>query len=169
MNRELWILRHAKAEINTEIDDFDRALKKRGVKAAKRMGLWMKQQHLQPDLVISSPALRAISTTRLICPMLGIAEQDIQQDKRLYLADLYMLKGVLAERAEGYQRVLLVGHNPGLEDLLIELAESIPEFNKLLPTTGLARLRLSVNWQGLYSGCAELVTITHVKALPEID
>ena len=51
MSRELWVLRHAKAEQNITIDDFDRALKKRGKQSAQRMGEWLKQQQLIPDLL----------------------------------------------------------------------------------------------------------------------
>jgi phosphohistidine phosphatase len=169
MSRELWLLRHAKAETNANIDDFDRNLKKRGKHAAKRIGLWMKQQQFRPDLVLSSPALRAISTTRLVCPYIGIAEQDILQDGRLYFADKGRLKSVLAESAGQAQRVLLVGHNPGLEELLIDLAASIPEMDKLMPTSAFVRLDMPDHWQNLTSGCAELVSITHAKALMEGD
>lgn len=169
MARELWLLRHAKAETNDSIDDFDRVLKKRGKQAAKDMGLWMKAQQLLPDLVISSPATRAIATARLVCPALGIAEQDIWQDRRLYFADKNRLKQVLAESAGQAQRVLLVGHNPGLEDLLLDLVATMPDLDKLMSTATLARLVMPDDWQDLPSSCAELVGIMHAKALPEAD
>lgn len=169
MARELWLLRHAKAETNDSIDDFDRVLKKRGKQAAKDMGLWMKGQQLQPDLVISSPATRAIATARWVCPALGIAEQDIVQDRRLYFADKNRLKLVLAESAGQAQRVLLVGHNPGLEDLLLDLVATMPELDGVMPTATLARLAMPDTWRDLPSGCAQLVGIMHAKALPDSD
>ncbi len=165
MSRELWLLRHSKAEINGNIDDFDRALKKRCKKAAQRMGLWMKQQQLQPDWVISSPAIRALSTARLVCPIIGIAEQDIHPDKRLYMANLEVLHSVLASCSQQSKRVLLIGHNPGLEELLHYLAESLPELEKLMPTTAFVRLSMPDAWHDLSPGCAELREITHVKSL----
>jgi len=62
MSRELWLLRHAKAKQNDSIEDFDRALKKRGKQAVQNLGVWLQQQNLIPDFVVSSPAKRAIST-----------------------------------------------------------------------------------------------------------
>jgi phosphohistidine phosphatase len=165
MSRELWLLRHAKAEINGNIDDFDRALKKRGKKAAESMAEWMKNQHLKPDFVISSPAIRAIATARLVCPVLGIAEQDIHQNRQLYMASPETLKNILAQCPEQANRVLVVGHNPGLEDLLLELAISVPRMEKIMPTAALARLKLPNSWQELGVDCAELIDITHAKAL----
>lgn len=67
MSRELWLLRHAKAKRGEGLEDFDRALKKRGKKAAQQVGEWLQQQQLIPDLIISSPAKRAIDTaTRVL-------------------------------------------------------------------------------------------------------
>jgi len=67
------------------------------------------------------------------------------------------------------RRVLLVGHNPELEDLLIHLAgaDNLPDTDKLLPTAALARLIMPDNWTHLEAGCAKLLSITNPKSLPE--
>jgi phosphohistidine phosphatase len=169
MSRELWVLRHAKAEQNITIDDFDRALKKRGKQAAQRMGEWLKQQQLIPDLVISSPAKRAITTARRVLEAMDVSEVTITEDKRVYAEGFERLKTVLAECPAEAQRVLLVGHNPELEDLLVHLVgiDQLPDSDKLLPTTAFARLEMPDDWTQLSAGSAQLLSITLVKSLPQ--
>lgn len=169
MSRELWVLRHAKAEQNITIDDFDRALKKRGKQAAQRMGEWLKQQQLIPDLVISSPAKRAITTAKRVLEAMDVSEVVITEDKRVYAEGFERLKTVLAECPAEAQRVLLVGHNPELEDLLVHLVgiDQLPDSDKLLPTTAFARLEMPDDWTQLSAGSAQLLSITLVKSLPQ--
>ncbi|MDO9215413.1 MAG: histidine phosphatase family protein [Methylococcales bacterium] len=168
MSRELWVLRHAKAEQNITIDDFDRALKKRGKQAAQRMGEWLKQQQLIPDLVISSPAKRAITTAKRVLEAMDVSDVTITEDKRVYAEGFERLKTVLAECPAEAQRVLLVGHNPELEDLLVHLVgiDQLPDSDKLLPTTAFARLEMPDDWTQLSAGSAHLLSITLVKSLP---
>ena len=167
MSRELWILRHGKAERYDYTEDFDRTLKKRGKRDAKRMGEWLKDQHLLPDLVISSPATRAYMTAKIACEALGIDRQHIQLEKRLYDEGLTRVRSVLAELPVTCKRVLLVGHNPELEDLLTYLVErsALPDIDKLLPTAALAGLTLPEDWSQLNPGCAQLLSITYPKRL----
>jgi phosphohistidine phosphatase len=169
MSRELWLLRHGKAERFDSSEDYDRALKKRGKRDAKRMGAWLKEGQLLPDVVISSPANRAITTAKIVCDVIGIDHQLIQQEKRLYDEGLVRVKSVLADCPATFSRVLLVGHNPELEDLLTYLLKdtNLPEVQKLLPTTALARLVLPDDWTQLNQGCAELLSITYPKSLTE--
>jgi phosphohistidine phosphatase len=169
MSRELWLLRHAKSDRNIITNDFDRSLNKRGQLAAQRVGIWMKQQDLMPDIVMSSPAQRAISTTKIVCSAIGIPVHEIQQDRGLYGAGLDSIKSILAACVVSANKVLLVGHNPELEDLLIFLVGSgnVPDVEKLLPTAALARLVMPDNWLRLKAGCARLLSITHAKSLSE--
>jgi phosphohistidine phosphatase len=169
MNRELWLLRHGKADRSLNIEDFDRPLKKRGKRAAQQVGVWMKQQNLIPDLVISSPAQRAIATAQIVCTAIGLSDRDIKQDKRLYAEGFERLKDVLAASPNNAKNVLLVGHNPELEDLLIYLAgtANVPNEGKLLPTAALARLKMPDEWTRLENGCASLLSIIHPKSLSE--
>ncbi|MDD5319705.1 MAG: histidine phosphatase family protein [Methylococcales bacterium] len=169
MSRELWLLRHGKSDRNISMDDFDRPLKKRGKRAARRIGEWLQQQRLIPDWAVSSPAIRAITTAQIVHKAIDTQGLEIQQDKRLYQEGFERLKTVLAECPMEAGRVLLVGHNPELEDLLIHLvgAASLPDTDKLLPTAALARLLMPDDWSHLEAGCAELVSITCAKFLPE--
>ena len=171
MSRELWLLRHGKSERDLEMDDFDRPLKKRGKRNARQLGAWMRQQQLIPDTVLSSPAKRAIATAKLVYKYIGDDCKRIQQDKRLYFQSVEQLKAVLAECPKNSKRVLLVGHNPELEELLIDLIGSanVPDTEKLLPTAALARITIPDDWSNLDAGCAELLSITYAKSLPELN
>jgi phosphohistidine phosphatase len=168
MNRELWLLRHAKAKRGEHIEDFDRALKKCGKQDAQSLGEWLKQQLLIPDIIISSPAKRAISTAKIVLKEIG-ADLTIIEDTRLYAQGFERLKTVLADCPADAQRVLLVGHNPELEDLLIHLVglANIADSNKLLPTTAFARLDMPDDWTQLDEGVAQLVAITNLKSLED--
>jgi phosphohistidine phosphatase len=169
MSRELWLLRHGKSDRDIITEDFDRPLKKRGKRAAKHMGNWMLQQDLIPDLVISSPAKRAIDTAKIVCAALGIIERDIKQDKRMYEEGIERIKSMLISTMVNVKTVLLVGHNPELEALLIDLAgaANMPGMEKLLPTAALVRLAMPEDWTNLYSGCARVISIIHPKTLSE--
>ncbi len=171
MNNELWLLRHGKAERYDGMEDFDRALKKRGKRDAKRIGEWLKQRNLMPDLVISSPATRAIMTAKLTCEALCLDSQDIKIEKRLYDEGIVRIKSVLGELPSTLEKVMLVGHNPELEDLLAYLvkASDLPEVDKLFPTATLARLALPEGWSALTKDCAALLSITYPKLLTEKD
>ena len=169
MSRELWLLRHGKSNRNLAVDDFDRPLKKRGKHAAQSIGAWLQQQRLIPDWIVSSPAKRAISTAKIVQKAIAEDGLDIMQDKRLYQEGFERLKTVLAECPLETRRVLLVGHNPELEDLLINLvgAANLPDTDKLLPTAALARLIMPEDWTHLEAGCAKLLSITCARSLPD--
>jgi phosphohistidine phosphatase len=169
MSRELWLLRHGKAERFDSSEDYDRPLKGRGKRDAKRMGEWLKEGQLLPDVVISSPAIRAITTAKIVCDVIGIDHRHIQQEKRLYDEGLVRVKSVLADCPATFSSVLLVGHNPELEGLLTYLVNEadLPDNKKLLPTAALARLILPDDWSQLDKGCAQLLSITYPKSLTE--
>ena len=169
MSRELWLLRHGKSDRNIAVEDFDRPLKKRGKRAAERIGTWLQQQRLIPDWIVSSPARRALATAKIVHKAIAVEGEVITQDKRLYQEGFERLKTVLAECPTEARRVLLVGHNPELEDLLIHLAgaANLPDTDKLLPTAALARLIMPDDWAHLEAGCARLLSITCAKSLPE--
>ena len=169
MSRELWLLRHGKSDRNVAMEDFDRPLKKRGKRDAQRLGSWMQQQRLIPDWIASSPARRAIATAKIVHEAIAVEGLGIMQDKRLYQEGFERLKTVLAECPLEAKRVLLVGHNPELEDLLISLvgAANLPDTDKLLPTAALARLIMPDDWSHLDAGCARFLSITCAKSLPE--
>jgi phosphohistidine phosphatase len=170
MPRELLLLRHAKSDWDAGArDDFLRPLAKRGKKDAPRVGEWLYREGLVPDLVLSSPAERARQTTLKVCKSMDFGHKQVLWEEAIYDAGIDTLLGVLARCPEGVHTVLLVGHNPGLEELIRflvgdELDE--PTDGKLMPTAAVARLEMPDDWSGLSAGCAHLVAITRPRALP---
>jgi phosphohistidine phosphatase len=170
MTVELLLLRHGKSDWETQCDDFDRPLKDRGKRAAQRIGVWLAQHELEPDYIISSPAERALVSAQKCCKAMGQGAQGIHPESRVYAADIDMLLTVLADCPEQAKRVMLVGHNPALEDLLSWLSDEalqLPEDGKLLPTATLARLKLNENWKNIKQGCATVESIIRPRELPE--
>ena len=125
---------------------------------------------LVPDLVITSPAERALVTAEKCCKAMGMSASDIEQDQRIYHAAPEQLLAVLANCPAEAQRVMLVGHNPGFEQLLLHLADpspEIPEDGKLMPTAALAHLGMPDDWHGLAPGAASLVQLVRASSLPK--
>lgn len=168
--RELLILRHAKSDhSDPSLADFDRPLSERGREDALKMGAWILHQQLTPDYVLSSPARRTMQTLRRVSTHFN-EESNVScvTDERIYEADLTTLLSVLGQAPES-KRLLLIGHNPGLESLLTYLtSESLTDTQiKLFPTCALAHFVLPTNWQNLEAGCGKLINLWHVKTLPE--
>ena len=117
----LFLLRHAKAVSSGDsLRDFDRSLSDQGRKQAERIGKYLKEQNIGLDLVLSSTALRARETAELV---LTAAERvtEVRYDQRIYEASAKQLLEVVSEIEEEKNEVLLVGHNPGIEELLKRL------------------------------------------------
>ncbi len=148
---ELLLLRHGKSDWSTNSSDFDRPLKKRGKRNAKQMGLWLSHQQLQPDLVISSPANRAISTAKIVDSSMKLSSTSIKTDNRIYGSDLDDLLQILVEIPNTFSRVMLVGHNPDLEELVEYFIPDIqvPPDGKLVPTATLVHLQLDQQWDSI--------------------
>lgn len=165
--KELLLLRHAKAKVPDSMDDKYRPLKKRGQRDALNIGKWLKTQHLMPDAILSSPAKRATETVQIIYQELHVDGLVIQEDSRLYLTEIEQLKRVLANCPETTKRILLIGHNPELEEFLCYLVgkEVLPNKKKILPTAALARLSHDLSWDNLHEKCAQLLSITYPKLL----
>jgi len=165
MPRELLILRHAKSDWDAGVaGDFERPLIKRGKKDAPCIGKWLYREGLVPDLVISSPAQRARQTTEKVCKSMDYEKKKIQWKDTVYMADASGLLHLLRHTSPEVHTLLLVGHNPGLEDLVRYLAgdevETRTNDGKLLPTATLAQLEITDNWEALVPGCAQLIAIT---------
>ena len=168
MSRTLILLRHGKSDWSTDVDDFDRPLKKRGKNASRQVGEWLSTNKRSPDFVITSPAERAVKTAELACEVMGIETKKIYSGKHIYLATPEELLHVLKDCPEQAQCVMLVGHNPGLEELLYYLvngALTIPEDGKLMPTATLAILEMPDTWTNLHSGAGNLEFLIRPREL----
>jgi phosphohistidine phosphatase len=167
--RTLILLRHAKSNWGSgAAGDFARPLAKRGRMAAKKMGEWMRRHNIVPEYVISSPAVRARETAVRLRDALRMDAAHVLYEERLYLADVDALLNVLRDCPQEAQSVMLVGHNPGLEELLTYLCGGdVPAGTdgKLLPTAALAQIMLPDNWQGLKRKSGRLIAVTRPKEL----
>lgn len=167
-DKQLWLLRHASAAAgDNRMEDIDRPLSHRGREQAARLGEWMHQQDLRPGLIVCSPAVRARQTTEEVCRPLGIDMNLIHYDPGLYLASRRNLLEIIAGLSTAAGSIMLVGHNPGLEELLGWLCtEPLPRTTdgKLLTTANLARIRLGDNGN-LSEGSGRLTDLTRADEL----
>lgn len=169
MFRELLILRHAKSDWETgAASDFDRPLSRRGERDAPRVGRYLRERGLVPDYVVSSPARRAKQTVIAVCEPLGIEPERINWDSRIYHAGAGVLLDVLNDCPASARRVLIAGHNPGLEILLQNLCNHeipMPDDYKLMPTAAVAHLEILSEWQNLEGRLARLIGLTRARSL----
>jgi phosphohistidine phosphatase len=170
--RTLLLLRHAKSSWSDPgLRDHERPLAPRGRKAAKRLARYVDSHGLQPELVLCSSARRARETLDLLRPALG-AGAEVAFDNDLYGADGGELLGRVRAVTNHVESVMLVGHNPGLQDLAISLAgDGEPGALELLrakfPTAALAILDLgSTGWARLGPGDARLTRLVLPRELP---
>jgi phosphohistidine phosphatase len=174
--KKLLILRHAKSGWDDPVArDFDRPLNKKGEKAARLMGKWMKGESITFSQVIASPAVRVIETIDYVAAGYG-KRIEPTWERRVYLASSATLMDVLREVDSSKSSVLMVGHNPGLEDLVLDL---VPEgrdaalrdlvFEKY-PTAAIAEIELDIeNWADIERGKGSLKQFIRPRDLdPEL-
>ena len=160
MTRRLHLLRHAKSSwADPGLADHDRPLAGRGRRAAAAIADHMAENHIVADLVLCSTALRTRETYQRLEAALSGAP--VHYERRLYTASADDLLERLRIVPDEISAVLLIGHNPGIEDLALKLARPSPERDKLqakFPTAALATLELTGSrWSELESSCADLI------------
>lgn len=161
--KTLTLLRHAKSGWNDPVArDFDRPLNARGRRAAQTMGRQMRALQLDFDLVIASPATRVVETLAEVAAGYGRSIEP-EWDRRIYLASGVTLLDIVNSLPVDAAHVLLVGHNPGLEDLALMLVPDSGEsalrdaLETKYPTATLAEMALDIdNWADAAAGCATL-------------
>ena len=141
--KSVLILRHAKSSWkHPELTDHDRPLNKRGKRDAPRVGKLLKNQHLVPEAIVSSTAIRARATAELVAKASEYKGEgrggEITLNNSLYVAGPQAYLDVLHHLSDEYVRVMIVGHNPGLEDLVEMLTGEI----HIMPTCSLAYVKL---------------------------
>lgn len=142
----LLILRHAKSSWkNAGLADHDRPLNKRGKRDAPRVGRLLRDKNLTPDLILSSTAKRALDTAEAAAESSGY-EGEIEPRPELYMADPEACLRALRSVSDDYQCVMVIGHNPGLE----ELVETLTSAAEAMPTAALAQVELPIKrWRDL--------------------
>ena len=136
MKRTLILVRHAKSSWEgVDLSDTERPLADRGKRDAPVMGKRLAKQQVTPDLILSSPARRALATAEIIANELGYKEKDIVLDDRLYATDPETLLAVVGGLKDKMKCVMLFGHNPEFSELAHHLSSEIT----LLPTCAVAQ------------------------------
>jgi phosphohistidine phosphatase len=139
--KTLILVRHAKSRWKKPLPDRLRPLNKRGQRDAPMMGERLARREIEPDLIVSSPATRALVTAEAIAQEIGYPEEEIRADERLYNASAFELLEIIQELDDALEHVMLFGHNPGLTDLANELGCDIDN----IPTCGVVELRFEVD------------------------
>lgn len=161
--RVLYLLRHAKSSWgDPTLRDFDRPLKKRGREAAERIGQRMASENLSNPLVICSPAVRTRQTADLVLKSANL-QLDPRFDERIYEASLRELVQIVTEIPDASEVAIMIGHNPGFEELLSFLTG---EYRRM-PTCALAKIRIDVSWKDVRAGEGSLEWFIAPKELPE--
>ncbi|HZL58605.1 MAG TPA: histidine phosphatase family protein [Stellaceae bacterium] len=163
----LYLLRHAKAGPQDSKNDRERALIEPGRQGAKAIAAAISERRIAPVLVLCSAAARARETLAIVLPSLQPAPQ-IHYEDGLYLADAKQLLARLRKVSEETESVMIVGHNPGLQELAVTLSDvrTGPLMARLaqeFPTSALARFEVALSWPTLEAGGARLTALIAPK------
>ena len=164
MPQTLYLLRHAKSSWkDSSMRDFDRPLKGRGRDAAKRTVDRLADEKLQGLLVVCSPAARTRETAEIVLKHSGV-RAEVRFDERIYEASLRDLLRVVADIPDEKQIAMMIGHNPGFEELLAFLTGE----HRRMPTCALAKIKLNVpSWKDVKASEGSLDWFMTPKELSE--
>lgn len=162
--KTIYLLRHAKSSWKDEsLSDIERPLNGRGKRAAETMGEFLKKEKIVVDLVLSSSAVRARQTIDRVLVSANIVT-DVRFDERIYEAGVQRLVEIVRQIENGKKNVVLVGHNPGFEELLEWLTGTIER----MQTGALAKIGLKTSsWNSVSEKSGTLEWIVRPKQLPK--
>jgi phosphohistidine phosphatase len=163
--KKLYLIRHAKSSWeDSSLDDIDRPLNNRGKNNAPEMGERLRKQGILPDLLISSPAKRALSTAKKIANKIGYSKNEILIDENLYHGSDDMLIEIVKQLPDTAESVMLFGHNPGFTYFANQLCD-INIYN--IPTAGIVAIDFQIDkWQDSGLGMGDLVFFDYPKKKP---
>lgn len=166
--RRLYLLRHAKSSWkDPDLADLDRPLARRGRRSSKAIAGYLRGQDIEPELVLCSSARRTRETLERLEPALG--SPTVRIEPELYAASASALLERLRRVPDAVGSVMLIGHNPGMQDLALDVARPAPAVRELelkFPTAALATLVLqAASWRALDRGTAELVDFVRSRDL----
>lgn len=171
--KTLILLRHAKSGWDDPVArDYDRPINERGRHAASVIGQWAAKQGMTVDSIVSSPAVRCSETLDIFQPLAQMATSEPHWDRRIYLASSATLIDCLHDLPDANIIVLMCGHNPGMEDLILDL---VPDDGRnplrdlaeeAFPTAGLATIELDVEkWADVDNRTGRLVGLARPRDL----
>lgn len=155
--KTLYLVRHAKSSWGDPfLDDFHRPLHERGLRDAPRMAMKLKERESHPDLVISSPAARALSTCMLMAEAVGYPASNIKTDRKLYHASDDEILRIVQNLHDNNDSVMIFSHNPGLTEFVNRLNKKPLTDN--IPTCGVVCMTLPFSsWKDIQWGMSETV------------
>ena len=170
MSKIIYLARHAKSSWKSDaITDFDRPLSNRGVSDAVGVGDALNRLGWKPEKVISSPAIRAKQTCKTLCEKLTIPVGSVVWNKDIYAAYVITLLHILSVLPESTKSVMIIGHNPAMEDLLLHFCEDANSYRqkdgKLLTTGNVVKISITSDWKDLTLCDAVLEKILRPKEL----
>lgn len=154
--KSLYLVRHAKSSWkDTLLEDVKRPLKQRGKKNAAQLGEMLKKKREIPDLIISSPAKRALDTAKIIAKELKYPVKKIRKDERLYMAGEEEFIDVIGEVKKSVDRLMIVSHNFGITIFANRVSET--ELINI-PTAGIVRTDFEMKkWEEIKRTAGKLV------------
>ena len=160
--KQLIIVRHAKSDWeNPDLRDFDRPLNKRGKTNAPEMAHRLVKKQIKPELIVSSTALRALTTAKFFADTWQMPLADIQGQPSIYEASVNTLLKVINNFDNKYNMIAMFGHNPGLTDLVYYLDGHIYE----MPTCSVVILEFPFDdWAMISEGTAKVVLFDYPKS-----
>lgn len=160
--KSLILMRHAKSSWDhPDLKDIDRPLNARGESDAPLMGSHFAEWGLTPDLLISSPALRARETARRVAAVIGYPDSDIQIESRLYEGGIRSILDVIQGLPDRLNTVCLFGHNPDFSEMVGILGGGAATH---LPTASLASLGFAVDtWEAVMPGGGQIRRFEYPK------
>ncbi len=164
---DLLVMRHGKSSWDSgAATDFARPLSSRGLRDAPRMAQWLRESALRPDRVLTSSALRALQTSDAVAAEFGLPSSAVEVDRRFYGCGPATWFEAL--RNGGERRVLICGHNPGLDELVEVITADRLRYTrdaKLMTTAAIAHLRLPRGWSSIGLTSARLITLQRPRDL----
>jgi phosphohistidine phosphatase len=177
MNRRLVLLRHAKSAW-PDLPDHERPLATRGRRDAPAVGRWLREAGLMPDRVLCSTALRTRETWQLMVPELGTRLPPVSYEDQVYEAHCEALLDLARQSEPAASSTLIIGHNPGVQDLALMLAAAgdgdadavlLQRATAKFPTAAVAVLAFAGAWSRLGPGRAQLITFVTPSDLRRAD
>lgn len=166
MAKQLLLVRHGKSDWgNSHLSDFDRPLNARGHRNAPEMASRIRHKGQLPQLLVSSPALRAITTARHFCQVWQMPPDEIQADLNIYEANSQALLNVVNGFDNKYDRIAMFGHNPGFTEFVNYLSDA-GIYN--VPTCGTVLLEFDEDsWAEITGDSGKLVAFDYPKSADE--
>jgi phosphohistidine phosphatase len=160
--KHLWLVRHAKSSWkDPSLGDFDRPLNRRGLSDAPEMGRRLAAGSTRPQVLVSSPAVRAKTTAEFIAAALGYPAEEIRWEDRIYHASTFELIRLIRQMADDIESAMFFGHNPTMTDAANVLSGSSIEN---VPTCGVVQLHLDIpSWAQVEDGVAHLLDFDYPK------